>query len=129
MLPFLVVFALVLVAPVVYAIYLSLFQEQMIGGNSFVGADNYVRALTDPNFWDSLGRVVLFLVVQVPIMLIVALAANEMVSASHGFGPPPVCSTASSTVQVTSLILTSPTTAQRLPPRGLTRVLRNEIVG
>jgi multiple sugar transport system permease protein len=30
-LPFLVVFALVLVAPVVYAIYLSLFQEQMIG--------------------------------------------------------------------------------------------------
>ena len=74
-LPFLVVFALVLVAPVVYAIYLSLFQEQMIGGNSFVGADNYVRALTDPNFWDALGRVALFLVVQVPIMLVVALAA------------------------------------------------------
>jgi multiple sugar transport system permease protein len=74
-LPFLVVFALVLVAPVVYAIYLSLFQEQMIGGNSFVGADNYLRALSDPNFWDALGRVALFLVVQVPIMLIVALAA------------------------------------------------------
>ena len=74
-LPFLVVFALVLVAPVVYAIYLSLFQEQMIGGNSFVGADNYVRALTDPNFWDALGRVALFLVVQVPIMLFIALFA------------------------------------------------------
>jgi multiple sugar transport system permease protein len=74
-LPFLIVFALVLVAPVVYAIYLSLFKEQMIGGNSFVALENYVQALTDPNFWDSLRRVALFLVVQVPIMLIVALAA------------------------------------------------------
>jgi len=74
-LPFLVVFALVLVAPVVYAIYLSLFQEKMIGGTAFVGAANYLQALSDPNFWDALGRVALFLVVQVPVMLAVALAA------------------------------------------------------
>ena len=40
--PFLVVFAFGLVAPIGYAIYLSLFREQLIGGNSFVG----VRATT-----------------------------------------------------------------------------------
>ncbi|MEA9986246.1 MULTISPECIES: carbohydrate ABC transporter permease [Subtercola] len=74
-LPFLLVFALVLVAPVIYAVYLSLFRDQLVGGNAFVGFANYVEALTDPNFWDSLGRVVLFLVVQVPIMLLIALAA------------------------------------------------------
>ena len=34
--PFLVVFAFALVAPIGYAIYLSLFREQLIGGNSFV---------------------------------------------------------------------------------------------
>ncbi len=73
--PFLVVFLVVLIAPVGYSIYLSLFQERMIGGNSFVGIANYTQALNDPNFWDALGRVALFLVVQVPIMLFIALFA------------------------------------------------------
>jgi multiple sugar transport system permease protein len=73
--PFLVVFLVVLIAPVGYSIYLSLFQERMIGGNSFVGIANYTQALNDPKFWDALGRVALFLVVQVPIMLIIALFA------------------------------------------------------
>lgn len=74
-LPFMAVFLVVLVAPVIYSIYLSVFEERLIGGNSFVGLDNYVRALQDAQFWDSLGRVALFLVVQVPIMLLLALAA------------------------------------------------------
>jgi multiple sugar transport system permease protein len=73
--PFMIVFALVLVAPVIYSIYLSLFRDQLIGGNAFVGLANYGQALTDPRFWASLGRVTLFLVVQVPIMLGVALVA------------------------------------------------------
>jgi multiple sugar transport system permease protein len=73
--PFMIVFLFVLVAPVFYAIYLSLFRDQLIGGNSFVGLANYGQALTDPKFWDSLGRVGLFLVVQVPIMLGLALIA------------------------------------------------------
>ena len=73
--PFMVVFALVLIAPVVYSIWLSLFKDQLIGGNAFVGLDNYVTALTDARFWESIGRVTLFLVVQVPIMLLLALAA------------------------------------------------------
>jgi multiple sugar transport system permease protein len=73
--PFIIVFALVLVAPVIYAIYLSLFREQLIGGNAFVGAANYLAVLGDAKFWESFGRVALFLVVQVPVMLIIALAA------------------------------------------------------
>jgi len=73
--PFLVVFALVFLAPLAYSVYLSLFRQQLVGGNAFVGLDNYVAALTDPQFWESFGRVLLFLVVQVPIMLILALGA------------------------------------------------------
>ncbi len=73
--PFMIVFAFALVAPLVYAIYLSLFRDQLIGGNAFVGLANYGQALTDPKFWESLGRVSLFLVVQVPIMLGLALFA------------------------------------------------------
>jgi multiple sugar transport system permease protein len=73
--PFLVVFLLVFIAPVVYSVYLSLFREQLVGGNAFVGVDNYVALFEDAQFWESFGRVVLFLIVQVPIMLALALIA------------------------------------------------------
>ncbi|MFJ4036474.1 carbohydrate ABC transporter permease [Microbacterium sp. NPDC090007] len=73
--PFALIFALVFLAPLAYSIYLSLFRDQLIGGNAFVGLDNYVTAFADPKFWDGFGRVGAFLVVQVPIMLVLALAA------------------------------------------------------
>jgi multiple sugar transport system permease protein len=73
--PFLAVFAFALVAPIAYAIYLSLFRQQLIGGNTLVWFANYRQALADPQFWGSVRRVVLFLVVQVPIMLVLALLA------------------------------------------------------
>jgi multiple sugar transport system permease protein len=69
------VFVAMIIAPVVYALYLSLFREQLIGGNHFVGLDNYLKVLTDPKFWESFGRVTLFLLVQVPIMLALSLTA------------------------------------------------------
>lgn len=71
--PFMLVFALVFIAPVIYSIYLSLFRDQMVGGNRFVGMENYAQALADPQFWDSVARVGIFLVIQVPLMLFIAL--------------------------------------------------------
>ncbi|WP_020391510.1 carbohydrate ABC transporter permease [Kribbella catacumbae] len=74
--PFLAVFALTFLAPIGYAIYLSLFRDQaFFGGTVFVGLDNYVDVIRDPKFWESFGRVLAFLVVQVPVMLILALLA------------------------------------------------------
>jgi multiple sugar transport system permease protein len=73
--PFMIVFALVFLAPLAYSVYLSLFRTQLVGGTTFVGFENYLQALTDPQFWQAFGRVFAFLVVQVPIMLILALAA------------------------------------------------------
>ncbi|MFE6256676.1 carbohydrate ABC transporter permease [Agromyces sp. NPDC057865] len=73
--PFLIVFLLVFIAPVAYSAYLSLYREQLVGGNAFVGLDNYLELFTDPQFWEGFGRVALFLLVQVPIMLGLALVA------------------------------------------------------
>jgi multiple sugar transport system permease protein len=73
--PFLVVFALTFLAPVAYSIYLSLFRNRLVGGNSFVGFENYLQAFTDPKFIEGALRVGLFLAVQVPIMLALALVA------------------------------------------------------
>jgi multiple sugar transport system permease protein len=73
--PFALVFVLVFIAPLTYALWLSLFQNRMIGGTVFVGLDNYAAALADPQFWDGFGRVFVFLLVQVPVMLLLALVA------------------------------------------------------
>jgi multiple sugar transport system permease protein len=73
--PFLLVFTFALIVPIGYAIYLSLFRQKLIGGNSFVGLSNYKLALTDPLFWASLRHVLLFLVIQVPVMTALALLA------------------------------------------------------
>ena len=84
--PFMIVFALVFLAPIVYSIYLSLFQTQLVGGTSFVGFDNYVRALSDPQFWDGVGRVTLFLAVQVPVMLGISLLVALAIDSGRLYG-------------------------------------------
>ncbi|WP_410588139.1 carbohydrate ABC transporter permease [Amycolatopsis sp. lyj-23] len=74
--PFMLVFALTFIAPVGYAFVLSLFRDQaFFGGTVFVGADNYVQVFGDPKFWEAFRRVLVFLAVQVPIMLVLALIA------------------------------------------------------
>jgi len=84
--PVLAVFAFAFIAPVIYSLYLSLFRDQLMGGNQFVGFANYTAAFTDPKFWDGAGRVLLFLAVQVPIMLFVALAAALAIDSGRLFG-------------------------------------------
>ncbi|MFI5891809.1 carbohydrate ABC transporter permease [Actinoplanes sp. NPDC051513] len=84
--PFMLVFALVFLAPIVYSIYLSLFKNRLIGGNSFVGLDNYQQAIQDSQFWSAFGRVALFLVVQVPIMLFLALLVALALDSGRLYG-------------------------------------------
>ena len=74
-LPFLLVFLAMLILPLLYAAYLSLFREQLIGGTVFAGLDNYTRALTDDRLVEGVLRVARFFAIQVPIMLALSLAA------------------------------------------------------
>ena len=80
--PFAVVFVVVFVVPVLYAVWISLFQHRMVGGTVFVGLANYRRLLADGQFWSSVRRVVVFTVVQVPVMLclsaLMALALDSL---------------------------------------------------
>ena len=85
--PFLAVFALTFLAPIGYAIYLSLFREQaFFGGNEFVGLANYAEAVRDSKFWESFFRVLTFLVVQVPVMLVLALLAALAIDSARLHG-------------------------------------------
>ena len=71
--PFFLVFLTMLVLPLFYSGYLSLFREQLVGGTAFTGLGNYVRALQDQVFLSGVLRMAQFLVIQVPVMLGFAL--------------------------------------------------------
>ena len=79
-LPFGVLFLLFFLIPIVYAFYQSVFRFQRTGlGLSgakvgFSGLNNYVSVFSDAKFYSSIGRMLLYGVVQVPIMLVLALA-------------------------------------------------------
>jgi multiple sugar transport system permease protein len=72
-LPFFIIFVAMVIVPLIYAGYLSLYRKRLIGGTSFAGFENYVKALTDPLFLTAVGRMAIFLVIQVPFMLALAL--------------------------------------------------------
>jgi multiple sugar transport system permease protein len=70
--PFIVLFVLFLAAPLGYAVYDSLYRDQLIGGRSFVGFANYRQAFHDGTFWSGVWHVALFGAIQIPIMLAIA---------------------------------------------------------
>lgn len=79
LLPFFLVFSLALLAPVLYAVWLSLFSEQSTGlgfGGSetvFVGLGNYANVLTSESFLAGFGRVAIYGALYLPTMIGVAI--------------------------------------------------------
>ncbi|GHE68174.1 sugar ABC transporter permease [Streptomyces spiralis] len=78
-LPFCALFLFTFVLPIGYAIYESLLKPVRSGPLGlgpahigFAGLSNYTLALKQQDFLDSFGRVLLFAVVQIPVMLLLA---------------------------------------------------------
>src|SRR6266498_2898917 len=71
--PFLIGFLVFMVYPLIYALNLSMYRKKMVGGTSFVGLDNYVKAFQDAHFWAGVRNVLIFGSFQIPIMLGLAL--------------------------------------------------------
>ncbi len=75
--PFLALFTLTCILPIIVAVISSftkvtrsgLFGEKGVT-SGFAGFDNYAQALGDANFVASIGRVLLFGIVQVPVMIV-----------------------------------------------------------
>ncbi|KRV49486.1 ABC transporter permease [Wenjunlia vitaminophila] len=90
--PFVVLFLAMYLAPIVYAAVKSLFVIRRSGlgltgpTEVFDPLANYSRALDDGDFTASLGRVALFGVVQVPVMLAVALTLALLIDSRSARG-------------------------------------------
>jgi multiple sugar transport system permease protein len=86
--PFLTVFVAFYLAPVVYAIYLSVFIKKRIGigpaKEVFGGLANYIRAVQDGDFLNGLKNMFAFGVVQVPVMLGLAIVLALLLAESRG---------------------------------------------
>ncbi|WP_017571127.1 carbohydrate ABC transporter permease [Nocardiopsis halotolerans] len=92
--PFLALFVLCFVLPILYAVYQSLIQVRRHGlfgeegrETVFAGFANYARALGQETFVDSIGRVLLFGVVQVPVMLGLALVLALLLESASAKWP------------------------------------------
>lgn len=76
--PALVLFVCILVFPIGYSIYLSLFDTTIAtlvnGGDSFVGLDNYVALMRDASFRNALWLLCVFVVLTTVIELVIALS-------------------------------------------------------
>jgi multiple sugar transport system permease protein len=65
--------------PMVLAIALAFFSLDGFGHLSFLGVDNYVRMVQDPQFWASMRTTAFYVVTVVPLMFVVSLALALLV--------------------------------------------------
>jgi multiple sugar transport system permease protein len=72
--PYLILFAIFFIIPLVYAFHLSLYVTRLVGGTTFAGSTNYTQVFQDSNFLEGVKRMFIFGIFQVPIMLGLALA-------------------------------------------------------
>lgn len=81
--PFILFFLVSFLIPIVVSVRSSLFRLTSSGGGlygggekveKFVGLANFNEVIHNANFWNGIGRVLLFGVFQIPIMIIAALA-------------------------------------------------------
>lgn len=81
--PFLALFTVVFLVPMIVAVRQSLFTKKASGGglfgggeavDVFVGFENYAAVIADTRFWVGIGRVVGYAAFQIPVMIIMALA-------------------------------------------------------
>jgi multiple sugar transport system permease protein len=71
--PFLLLFGFFLITPLVYALRTSLYADRLVGGQVYVEAQNFTRAIHDSLFHEGLRHMALFGIVQIPIMIGLAL--------------------------------------------------------
>lgn len=86
LLPAVVLLGIFVIWPAIYAAFLSFQDWSFYKDPQFVGWRNYTNVLTDPLFWDAIGRGFVFVAMTVPVMLVLAFFfASLVVAVSRRF--------------------------------------------
>ncbi|GLW28614.1 carbohydrate ABC transporter permease [Actinoplanes regularis] len=78
-LPFVVLLVAFLLLPMAYALKLSLYRSTLIEGEHFAFLENYTQAFKDPLVREGVVRVIVFGLVQTPVMIGIALLAALLI--------------------------------------------------
>ncbi|WP_420490505.1 carbohydrate ABC transporter permease [Neobacillus niacini] len=71
--PMVIGFLVIMLFPLIYSIYMSLTDWQLLGDPNFIGTENYQRLVNDPDFWVVLKNTIIFAAGLVPINIVLAL--------------------------------------------------------
>lgn len=71
--PAMIIFLVFVIWPVIYMLYVSFFDWNMIADMKFVGFKNYVKMFADKDFWLVLGNTFRFMLMMVPTTIILSL--------------------------------------------------------
>lgn len=83
--PFFLLFTVVGLFPLLYTAYISLFDWEMGLDGEFIGLDNYVELLSDPQFWNAMVNTFsIFLMSSVPQIIVAVLIAALLNTALRG---------------------------------------------
>ena len=81
LLPFLVIFAAFQIYPLIYGVIISFYRFRGLAERQFVGLDNYVRLLNNPQFYQALENTTYYtlgtLIILIPIPVILAVLLNS----------------------------------------------------
>jgi ABC-type sugar transport system permease subunit len=78
--PWLIGLFVLIVIPLVWAVYISMTNEELVRYGEFIGLDNYARALQDEWFWKSVGVTIRWLVLATPLFLVAGLALSLLLN-------------------------------------------------
>ncbi len=80
-LPALLIILSLILYPILYNIYLSFFNVNLDGGNTYIGLDNYKNVVFDSSFWNSVMTTIIYVIFTTLgttfLGLVVALAMNK----------------------------------------------------
>jgi len=74
LLPFLVLYSLFTIWPVIQGFYVSMHKWTLMGKQEFIGFENYLDFLGDKSFWGALKNTFKFVLITCPMLVVVALS-------------------------------------------------------
>jgi multiple sugar transport system permease protein len=80
LLPFVILYLLFTLYPLIQGFYVSFFNWKLLQDNTFVGYGNYIKIFSDPVFYRALRNTVLFVVFSTPVIVIAGLALALIVN-------------------------------------------------
>lgn len=79
--PFLIVYSLFMLYPIIKGFIISLHDWTLGMDSSFVGFQNYIAMVKDNYFWEALGNTILFVLISTPALIFVGLGIALLVNA------------------------------------------------